>query len=108
MKFNVWPNGSDQPMRHPVMSELKPEPCAELEIFWMRLARNTCAGVTLSESFRQLDEELAGTSIGAVVSDLRIRVDAGESLHLAMARHPEVFGGHVVDHIPCRVPLRRP
>ena len=57
------------------------------------------AGVPILRAFSGLQESATNAGLAAVLQDIRISLDAGRELHVAMRRHPRVFSPFYVSMI---------
>ncbi|MBL7081266.1 MAG: type II secretion system F family protein [Candidatus Omnitrophica bacterium] len=60
-------------------------------IFCRQLATLLGAGVTILEALTIISRQISSRQLANVLSDLKKNMEAGLSLHEAMARHPKVF-----------------
>lgn len=63
--------------------------------FYETFARNSCGGITVMETLKELQEHYKGTDMEPVMDSLIEDITNGVSLSPAMRKHPEVFGKHV-------------
>ena len=77
----------------------KPLPSKTLSVFTRQWSALMSAGIPLSQAFELLSQSIVGTrstqkAFGGTLKALRTEVDAGQSLHTAFLKHPQVFNQH--------------
>jgi len=77
----------------------KPVPAKTLSVFTRQWAALMSAGIPLSQAFELLSQSIVGTratqkAFGATLQTLRVEVNAGQSLHSAFQKHPQIFNQH--------------
>jgi type II secretory pathway component PulF len=68
---------------------------ADLEKFWISLAKRQCGGSCLGSSVQAIEHELDGSPLAEVLHEMIEAIRGGACLHEAMRHHPAAFGGHV-------------
>ncbi len=74
-------------------------PAKTLSVFTRQWSALMSAGIPLSQAFELLSQSIVGTrrtqkAFGHTLQTLRAEVNAGQSLHLAFQKHPQVFNQH--------------
>ena len=77
----------------------KPVPAQTLSVFTRQWSALMSAGIPLSQAFELLSQNIVGSrahqkAFGDTLQALRTEVNAGQSLHAAFQKHPQVFNQH--------------
>lgn len=77
----------------------KSVPAKTLSVFTRQWSALMSAGIPLSQAFELLSQSIVGTratqkAFGATLQTLRDEVNAGQSLHSAFQKHPQIFNQH--------------
>jgi type IV pilus assembly protein PilC len=77
----------------------KPVPAKTLSVFTRQWSALMSAGIPLSQAFELLSQSIVGNrstqkTFGNTLQTLRTEVNAGQSLHNAFQKHPQVFNQH--------------
>jgi len=77
----------------------KAVPAKTLSVFTRQWSALMSAGIPLSQAFELLSQSIVGNratqkAFGATLQMLRTEVNAGQSLHSAFQKHPQVFNQH--------------
>ena len=77
----------------------KPVPAQTLSVFTRQWSALMSAGIPLSQAFELLSQNIVGSrahqkAFGDTLQALRTEVNAGQSLHTAFQKHPQVFNQH--------------
>ena len=80
-------------------SQGKAVPAKTLSVFTRQWAALMSAGIPLSQAFELLSQSTVGTratqkAFGATLQTLLDEVNAGQSLHNAFQKHPQIFNQH--------------
>jgi type IV pilus assembly protein PilC len=81
------------------MLKSKAVPAKTLSVFTRQWSALMSAGIPLSQAFELLSQSIVGTratqkAFGATLQTLRVEVNAGQSLHSAFQKHPQIFNQH--------------
>lgn len=71
----------------------------DIEQFFRQGAHLLKSGIPLIESLEIILEHKAQTQIGKVINSLRKNVDSGQTLSIAMSKHPEAFNNVAINAI---------
>lgn len=69
---------------------------ADITLFTRELAWLLRAGLNLSRALEMLAAEFATSRLGPVLSDVHVRIRAGESLHDALLKHQGIFSDYFI------------
>ena len=77
----------------------KPVPAKTLSVFTRQWSALMSAGIPLSQAFELLSQSIVGNrstqkAFGNTLQVLRTEINAGQSLHTAFQKHPQVFNQH--------------
>ena len=77
----------------------KPVPRRELIDFFNGLNSMLLAGIPITDALSAIAEETEHEKFAAVLRDLKVNIEAGTSLDVAMAKHPKVFSQQITNLI---------
>ncbi len=81
------------------VSQSKAVPAKTLSVFTRQWSALMSAGIPISQAFELLSQSIVGTratqkAFGNTLQTLQTELNAGQSLHIAFKKHPQVFNQH--------------